>query len=95
VLPGTRETSYCAIDFDSAAHQGLSDTIDFIANSLMPHRPMLNELSAAGGAISLYVSLFPSENSGETIATSIVAKLADLKISIDLDVYPLANHDTQ
>jgi hypothetical protein len=54
----------------------------------MPHRPTLNELSASGGRISLYISLFPPKNSGDTIDASIVEKLASLKISMELDVYP-------
>jgi hypothetical protein len=92
-LPGTREASYCAIDFDEAADLRLAAHLDFIAGSLMPHRSALNEFSSSGGEMSLYISVFPSENSGETIDTSILEKLAELKISIDLDVYPSIAHD--
>ena len=94
-LPGTRESSYCAIGFDEASDLDLSAHLDVIVGSLMPHRPALNELCASGGKISLYISLFPAQNSGETIDASIVEKLADLKISIDLDVYPPVDRDPE
>src|SRR5262249_22070403 len=70
-LSGTCESSYCAIGFDEAADLGLSAHLAFIANSLMPHRPTLNEFSSSGGEISVYISLFPAENSGEAIDASI------------------------
>jgi hypothetical protein len=86
-IGGAREVSYCSIELGAASKRGLSKKIEAAVQLLKPHRTLLRRLSATGGRISLYVGWFCDEHTGEALGYEILARMADLRIALDLNIY--------
>jgi hypothetical protein len=84
---GTREGSYCLIDLGAASKVGLSKKIESAARLLKPHRTILRRLSSTGGRISFYIGWFCDEHTGEAFSYETLARMADLHIALDLNIY--------
>ena len=86
-IGGTRKDCYCSIDLGAASKVGLSKKIEAAAQLLKPHRTILRRLSSTGGRISFYIGWFCDEHTGEEFSYEILARMADLHIALDLNIY--------
>jgi hypothetical protein len=72
-------------------HPESGDLVDAIAanlTSLEPHKDFLREFVTTGGEIEYFIGWFTTDTSGgETLDWELLQRLADLKISLGLDVY--------
>lgn len=86
-IGGIRSESACAFDFGPATRRPLAKQIEAALLLLKPHRRMLRSLSSTGGRISLFVGWFCDEYTGESFSHNVLEKMADLRISLDLNIY--------
>jgi len=87
-IGGLRETSYCSIGFGAPSRKPLAKQIEAVLMLLKPHRAMLRRLSSTGGRISFFIGWFCDENTGETFGRQLLDAMADLRIVLDLNIYP-------
>jgi len=86
-IGGTRESSYCSIDFGAASKVDLSKKIEAAAQLLKPHRTILRRLSLTGGRTSFYIGWFCDEHTGEEFSYEILAHMAELHIALEFNIY--------
>jgi uncharacterized protein DUF4279 len=84
---GTRENSYCAIDFGAASKVELSEKIEAALRMLKRHRALLRRLHSTGGRASFYIGWFCKGDTGEELGYKVLAGMADLCIALDLNIY--------
>jgi hypothetical protein len=87
ILPGNRDSSYCSVPFDDSGEKYLSGKINYVLNALIPHRSILETVSLSGGDISVSIGWFSSGDSGDTVDSMTLKKMADLRISVELYIY--------
>ncbi len=69
--------------------ESLAAAVDGIADRLTPHRDLLRGIVAEGGKAELFIGWFiPSGNGGDDFGWQLLARLADLRLDLGLDVYP-------
>jgi hypothetical protein len=66
----------------------LAKQVEAVLVLLKPHRAMLRKLSSTGGTISFFIGWFCDENTGETFGRQLLDAMADLRIALDLNIYP-------
>ena len=87
LLPGYQDSSYCSVRFDDGTKGRLSSKIDSAIARLQPHRPVLNNLTSLGAKIEFFIGWFFAGDSGDTLESGTSRALADLGISLDINVY--------
>ncbi len=81
-----RESSSCGIEFDTLGD--LPKSLEAAVVSLLPHKPYLNSLSDTGATFRFFIGWFSeSWNTGERLNWNLLRDIADLRISLDFDVY--------
>lgn len=86
VIGGNRPNSYCS--FDIGEGDDLPRSLREALKLLMPHRAMLEGLSASGVTFGFFIGWFSgSLNSGERLDWDLLRDISDLKIALDFDFY--------
>jgi uncharacterized protein DUF4279 len=86
-IGGTRSDSHCSIELGATSRAGLSKKIETAVRLLKPHRTLLRRLSSTGGRISFYIGWFCDEHTGEALSHENLARMAELRIALDLNIY--------
>lgn len=94
ILQGTNSDSYCSIPIVSEGRGPLSTGIETCVSLCRAHEAALNEIQMSGGSLSLFIGWFLSRNGGDVFEWNLLKKLGDLKITIDLHIYPESPADT-
>jgi hypothetical protein len=82
------DDTYWASEFRRGEDSALLDVLQSDLADLERRAQFLGEFCASGGRIVYYISWFSSERSGgETLDFNLLDRLADLRISVALDVY--------
>lgn len=84
-LEGTYDTTYWVSDVP--IYEGLEKTLRENALILASKKDYLNKFSDGGGSIEYFIGLFADKHAGATIDWELQRLLADLHISISLDIY--------
>ncbi|HTZ79045.1 MAG TPA: hypothetical protein VMC10_14105 [Stellaceae bacterium] len=88
VLEGVYDSSFCTIRLDpSDPGADLAGHIATILIRLQPHRETLRTFVDDGGELSFFIGWFVDGNVGATLGVELLKALADLRISLELDVY--------
>jgi hypothetical protein len=56
-------------------------------DQLAPHRPFFQRIRSQGGTIEFFVGWFFDGDSGDVFDCDLLARMADLKIDLSLNVY--------
>lgn len=87
-LEGVYEYSYWVVRMVPKAGQTLPEFLAAIIVKLEAHKGLLNEITGTGGRLQLYISFFVSKNAGEIMDWELLWKLAQLRLSLAIDIYP-------
>ncbi|QWT20461.1 DUF4279 domain-containing protein [Bacillus sp. NP157] len=87
-LEGIRTESYIALKILPTERAWLSDAIGRCLDMLEPHRQRLDEFRANGVDLELFVGWFLERSGGESLRPAMMQRLADLGLSLSLDIYP-------
>jgi hypothetical protein len=66
---------------------GLADLLGRVLDQLAPHRSFFHGIRSQGGTIEFFVGWFFDGQSGDVLDCDLLARMADLKIDLSLDVY--------
>jgi hypothetical protein len=66
----------------------LVDAIIGLLDLLAPHKHFFHQIRSQGGKVELFVGWFLDGQSGGVFSHDLLARMADLKIDLSLDVYP-------
>ena len=87
-LEGVNECTYWSCRIENAKSEDLVETLEASVAVLEARKYFLQEFSATGGEIEHLVGWFTTDTSGgERLGWEILARLADLHVSLSLDVY--------
>jgi hypothetical protein len=86
-IGGVRDISYCSIDLGVTSKVDLSKKVEMAIELLTPHRILLRRLSSTGGRASFNIGWFCNEDTGEELRYDILARMADLCIALDFNIY--------
>jgi hypothetical protein len=95
VLPGVNADSYISLKLYPTQRVWLSEALNECLSVLEPHRAHLNELRSNGVSLELFVGWFLDRSGGDSLQPEIMQRLADLGISVSLDVYPSETYPNQ
>jgi hypothetical protein len=88
VQGGNYKYSYCSIDMPAAsADVELTALMSKLLGNLELHREFLNRLAADGVKFKFFVGWFSDFNSRDVFDWRLLGRMADLKISLDIDFY--------
>ena len=90
-LEGEYSTTYCCFDLECNESEGLTSVLQRTNEHLRAHGKFLIELSDSGGRLEYFVGLFFERNAGENLNWSLLADMAALRLSLDIDFYPPKN----
>ncbi len=74
-------------DDSGVAGQEVTSALERLLDDLLPHREFLHRLRAEGGRAEFFIGWFFDGNSGDVFDCELLARLADLKIDLSLDMY--------
>lgn len=83
-----RKQSYWCGESINREGKNFTSEIDRLLEELAPHREFLHQLSNDGGRISIYLHLPGSINIGDTLSIETLSMLLDLKMELDIEVFP-------
>ncbi|HEY4112679.1 MAG TPA: DUF4279 domain-containing protein [Rhizomicrobium sp.] len=87
-LIGNYRESYCSLSLQEERVASLPDLLRNVLPKLSARKADLDKLTSSGATISLFVGWFSEDtNSRDVIDWELLAELAKLKISLDLDFY--------
>jgi Domain of unknown function (DUF4279) len=86
-IGSVRDYSYCSIELGAASKVQLSKKIEKAVESLNPHRALLRTLASTGGRTSFYIGWFCAEDTDDAFGSDILARMADLRIALDFNIY--------
>jgi hypothetical protein len=66
----------------------LTTAIDKLLDRLTSHRKFFHRLRSDGGRVEFFVGWYFRGNGGDVFCYDLLARMADLKIDLSLDVYP-------
>jgi len=66
---------------------GLAVLLGHVLDQLAPHRHFFHGFRSQGGTIELFVGWFFDGQSGDVFDCDLLARMADLKIGLSLDIY--------
>lgn len=87
-LGGVRRESYCSIELGRVGASALAEGVRAGVVQLSKHRTLLDDVVASGGKLSLSVGWFLEGSSGESFDWELLKDLGQLRISLDLYLYP-------
>jgi len=65
-----------------------SEEINKTLEMLSPHKKFLSRFTKQGGRINLYLQLPGDTNVGSRLNSDIIAKMANLRVEFDIEVFP-------
>lgn len=86
-LVGTYRESYCCMNIETDADATLPNSITATIEKLRPHTTKIDSLCATGGTFLLNVGWHSSFNTGENFEVRLLRELADMNVSLGIDVY--------
>ena len=89
-LEGTNRGTYWAVDIAEGEFPSkeLEAVIGEALDRLVPYRGFFQRIRLEGGDAEFFVGWFFDEQSGAAFDCDLMARMADLKIDLALDVYP-------
>jgi Domain of unknown function (DUF4279) len=66
----------------------LAAVVNELLDQLAPHQGLFQRIRAEGGTVEFFVGWLFEGNSGDVFDCDLLARMADLKIDLSLDVYP-------
>jgi hypothetical protein len=66
----------------------LEDALGGLLDQLEVHKRFFHQIRSEGGKVELFVGWFFDGHSGGVFSHDLLARMADLKIDLSLDVYP-------
>lgn len=87
--PIKRDT-YCSYDVDYGCEvSGIANEVSRFLDDIEHCKEFLWQISNTGGAVSLYLAWFISNQmSGEIFTSPLLKRVSDLKISLEIEIYP-------
>jgi len=67
---------------------GLPVVINDVLDRLVTHKDLFHRICSEGGKVELFVGWFLDDQGGDIFNRDLLARMADLKIDLALDVYP-------
>jgi len=86
-LEGRYSDSYWVVKL-AKGRWPLAAVINELLDQLAPHQALFQQIRAEGGTVEFFVGWFFERNSGDVFDCDLLARMADLKINLSLDVYP-------
>jgi hypothetical protein len=86
-IGGTRDQSYCSVEFFRLSSKETSDQILEVLKELGKHQAAIRNISSSGGRVSLYLGIFSSADFAWVLPGDIITPLGQMKIEIDVNVY--------
>ena len=68
--------------------KGLAVAIRELLDQLVPHKDFLDRIRSEGGNVALFVGWFLEGQCGDELDCDLLARMADLKINLSLNLYP-------
>jgi hypothetical protein len=89
-LVGVREKTYwTARVVDEPDPEGYPiDALERLAARFFPHKPFFDKIRAEGGQVEFYLNWNVDRNCGDQISPELMGSLADLGVTLSLDIYP-------
>jgi uncharacterized protein DUF4279 len=89
-LEGRYSNSYCVVKLGKGRwpDRTLTVVINELLDQLTPHQPLFERIRAQGGTVEFFIGWFFDGSSGDVFDCDLLARMADLKIDLSLDVYP-------
>jgi hypothetical protein len=87
-LSGVRTDGLWSLTFRYKGEKPISRSLEQILGDLTSHRDLFRELSHMGATSALYLQLPGDINNGDRISPAVLGALADLGISLELEVFP-------
>lgn len=87
-LEGIYKSSYCFFTLAREKRGGLPELMEKFIKRVSRHKAFLATITSTKGRLELYISMFPTKNSGEILDWRMLDRLGKFKISLALDIYP-------
>ena len=84
---GNYKYSYCCIDIPAPADVELPTLMGKLLDDLESHKDLLNRLAADGVKFKFFVGWFSDFNSRDVFEWQLLGRMADLRVSLDIDFY--------
>ncbi len=84
-LVGVHDNSYCCIRLPSNKAGHLDGALETFLKRLEQNKQLINELTDSGGKLAFFIRQSRSEKAGEIIDWPLIKRIADLKISIEIE----------
>jgi hypothetical protein len=86
-LSGRWKDSYCTFQIHRRSEKSLPDQIAEALELLTPYKKSLDRLVTSGGHLEFFVGWFLDGNSGDILEHQLLGRLAEMQISLSLDIY--------
>ncbi len=86
-LSGRHDASYCCMTIAASDEADLPELLDATLTRLRAHADVLESLASTGGAFNFFVGWFSDWNSGDSLDWRLLGAMAEMRISLDLDIY--------
>jgi hypothetical protein len=87
-LAAIRSDGLWSRSFRYRSKKHIADNLNRILDQLLPHKALFARLNEIGAVSALYVQLPGTNNIGGRIGWEVLTKLADLKIALEIEVFP-------
>jgi hypothetical protein len=89
-LGGIREKSYwvARVVHESDPQRYPADALEELVGRFLPCKPFFAKIRVESGQVEFYLSWSIDRNCGDELSPELMGKLADLGITLSLDVYP-------
>ncbi|MCC7038603.1 MAG: DUF4279 domain-containing protein [Alphaproteobacteria bacterium] len=87
ILNFKRRNSYWSYEVD-AEDTAFSKSIKELLDLILPHKSFLEKFVSEGGRVNFYLQLSGLVNVGDTLSFNLLSKMAELKIELDVEVFP-------
>jgi hypothetical protein len=87
-LSGVRTDGLWSLTFRYKGEKSISRNLEQILDDLTSHKDLFGKLDQLGAARALYLQLPGNANNGDRISPEVLRKLADLRLALELEVFP-------
>src|SRR5262249_49410680 len=88
-LEGKYDESYCTVSFSNEwSSSDARDLESSLSEAIESIGPALPQIKSSGSRAEFFIGLAVESNSGLTLDTNLLQKLADEKIELSFDLYP-------
>ncbi|MDR7219960.1 DUF4279 domain-containing protein [Aminobacter aminovorans] len=89
-LSGVYKENYCIFDMGSGHDGALVQSLDRALQELHSKGEYLRHLRSTGGTLMFYVFWYPNGDTGAVFQADLLMRMADLGISLGINVYELS-----